>query len=101
MEQGDVTRKLAAIFYADVAGYSRLMGADEDGTHQTLSAYLDDMAAAIKGHGGRVVNFADDANPSAATARTRQGPPSRPLRPARQRPIGPRCRGHIVRRFRE
>ncbi len=34
-------RKLAAILYADVAGYSRLTGEDEEGTHRTLSAYLD------------------------------------------------------------
>ena len=30
-----VERRLAAILAADVAGYSRLMGADEEGTHQT------------------------------------------------------------------
>src|SRR4051794_16715555 len=30
------TRRLTAIFAADVAGYSRLMGADEEGTHQRL-----------------------------------------------------------------
>jgi class 3 adenylate cyclase len=29
------TRRLAAILAADVAGYSRLMGADEEGTHET------------------------------------------------------------------
>ena len=34
-------RKLAAILYADVAGYSRLTGEDEDATHRTLSEYLD------------------------------------------------------------
>jgi hypothetical protein len=34
------TRRLAAILAADVAGYSRLMGADEEGTHERLkSAY--------------------------------------------------------------
>jgi class 3 adenylate cyclase len=33
-------RKLAAILYADVAGYSRLTGEDEDATHHTLSEYL-------------------------------------------------------------
>ena len=33
-------RKLAAILYADVAGYSRLTGEDEDATHRALSAYL-------------------------------------------------------------
>jgi adenylate cyclase len=33
------TRRLAAILGADVAGYSRLMGADEEGTHQLLRAH--------------------------------------------------------------
>ena len=61
MAEGEVRRKLAAILYADVAGYSRLTGADEEGTHKTLSAYLDAMAAAIEGHDGRVVHYAGDA----------------------------------------
>ncbi len=34
-----VERRLAAIFSADVAGYSRLMGEDEEATLQTLKAY--------------------------------------------------------------
>jgi adenylate cyclase len=34
------TRRLAAILAADVVGYSRLMGADEEGTHERLKAYL-------------------------------------------------------------
>jgi adenylate cyclase len=54
-------RRLAAIFYADVAGYSRLTGADEDGTHRRLSEYLDLIASAIGRHGGRVVHYAGDA----------------------------------------
>ena len=33
-------RRLAAIFAADVAGYSRLMGADEEGTYERLRAHL-------------------------------------------------------------
>jgi len=33
------TRRLAAILAADVAGYSRLMGADEEGTLERLKAY--------------------------------------------------------------
>lgn len=57
----DVTRKLTAILYADVAEYSRLTGADEEGTHKTLSACLDAMAAAIEGSKGRVVHYAGDA----------------------------------------
>jgi class 3 adenylate cyclase len=34
------TRRLAAILAADVAGYSRLMGADEEGTHERLKAHF-------------------------------------------------------------
>jgi class 3 adenylate cyclase len=36
--QARVERLLAAIRVADVAGYSRLMGADEEGTHERLKA---------------------------------------------------------------
>ena len=46
--------KLAAILYADVAGYSRLTGVDEAGTHRTLSAYLDAFTATIQTHRGSV-----------------------------------------------
>jgi adenylate cyclase len=61
MAQATITRKLAAILYADVAGYSRLTGADEEGTHRTLHAYLDVFTASIKSHDGRVVHYAGDA----------------------------------------
>jgi len=54
-------RKLAAIFYGDVAGYSRLTGQDEEGTHRILSSYLDAITDAIKNHNGKVVHFAGDA----------------------------------------
>ncbi len=47
MKQGSVERNLAAFLYADVAGYSRLTRADEEGTHRTLSAYLDAVTAFI------------------------------------------------------
>ena len=40
MTEQALVHKLAAILYADVAGYSRLTGEDEGGTHRTLSAYL-------------------------------------------------------------
>jgi adenylate cyclase len=54
-------RKLAAILYADVAGYSRLTGADEDATHRTLSEYLDLISGSIESHDGRVMHYAGDA----------------------------------------
>ena len=49
-------RKLTTIFSADVQGYSRLMGADEEGTLATLTQYRNAMASLIEAHGGRVVN---------------------------------------------
>ena len=61
MAEESLNRKLAAIFYADVAGYSRLTGADEEGTHKTLSAYLDAISTLIEGRGGRVLHYAGDA----------------------------------------
>jgi adenylate cyclase len=54
-------RRLAAILYADVAGYSRLTGVDEEGTHQQLNAGLDRLTSAIDEAGGRVVHEAGDA----------------------------------------
>lgn len=54
-------RKLAAILYADVAGYSRLMGRDEDQTHRTLCDHLDLIAQSVKAHHGEVKHYAGDA----------------------------------------
>jgi len=54
-------RKLTAILYADVAGYSRLTGADEKGTYESLKVRLGALIDAIEGHGGRIVNTAGDA----------------------------------------
>jgi len=54
-------RKLAAILYADVAGYSRLTGSDEDATHKTLSKYLDLFTDVVKSYNGQVMHYAGDA----------------------------------------
>lgn len=53
-------RKLAAIFSADVRGYSRLMGEDEAATIHTLTAYREVMATLIQQHRGRVVDSPGD-----------------------------------------
>jgi adenylate cyclase len=56
-----IQRKLAAILYGDVAGYSRLTGADEVGTHEALRTGLAIITKSIESHGGRVINYAGDA----------------------------------------
>ncbi|MBB3352701.1 class 3 adenylate cyclase [Rhizobium sp. BK049] len=52
----ETRRKLTTIFCADVQDYTRLMGADEEGTLATLKRCRDAMAHLIECHGGRVVN---------------------------------------------
>ena len=55
------TRRLAAILAADVAGYSRLMGADEEGTLERLKAHFAELVhPKIEGHRGRVVKNTGD-----------------------------------------
>jgi len=54
-------RKLTAILSADVKGYSRLMGEDEEGTIRTLNAYKEGMTGFIQKHQGRVVGTAGDS----------------------------------------
>ncbi len=54
-------RKLTAILCADVVGYSRLMGADEEATIETLTAYRKVFTSQIKKHRGRVVDAKGDA----------------------------------------
>jgi adenylate cyclase len=66
-EEGQVTdaqvveRKLAVIFAADVAEYSRLMGVDEVGTLRTLQAYRAILDRLIAAHHGRIFNTAGDS----------------------------------------
>jgi TolB-like protein/class 3 adenylate cyclase len=56
-----MSRRLAAILAADVAGYSRLMGADEEGTHERLKAHLRELVdPKIREHRGRVVKNTGD-----------------------------------------
>ncbi len=53
-------RRLAAIVCADVAGYSRMMGADEAGTHAAFKAHRGAIYPIILNHGGRVVKNTGD-----------------------------------------
>ena len=58
--QGHTERRLAAILAADVAGYSRLMGADEAGTAQALREHLAAITPIVTSHSGRVVKTTGD-----------------------------------------
>ena len=53
-------RKLTAILSADVKGYSRLMGQDEEATVQALLQFRKLMTTRISSHGGRVVDAPGD-----------------------------------------
>ncbi len=60
VEPTGVKRKLAVILAADVEGYSRLVGADEEATHKTLSAYREIIDGLIAHHEGRMVGTAGE-----------------------------------------
>jgi adenylate cyclase len=60
MNTQDFKRKLTAVFSADVAGYSRLMGEDEAATVKTLESYKQIMFSLIKQHRGRVIDSPGD-----------------------------------------
>jgi class 3 adenylate cyclase/pimeloyl-ACP methyl ester carboxylesterase len=61
MVQEKLPRRLAVILHADVAGYSRLTGVDEDSTLRRLRDCLDLITTAVTDCRGRVVNYAGDA----------------------------------------
>jgi adenylate cyclase len=60
MPSQSIERKLTAILSADVKGYSRLMGEDEESTVRTLNAYRKIMVALVGRHRGRVVDATGD-----------------------------------------
>ncbi len=60
MTAQEVKRKLVAILSADVKGYSRLMGEDEEGTIRILNTYKEVMSNLIQQQRGRVVDAAGD-----------------------------------------
>ena len=61
MEAPPLERKLVAILAADIQGYSRLMGIDEEGTLATLSAHRAITDAIIAQHSGRICGTAGDS----------------------------------------
>src|SRR3712207_5898710 len=60
-QEHKVERRLAAVFAADVAGYSRLMEQDEVWTLRTLTDHRQIMDRLIVEHGGRIANTAGDS----------------------------------------
>jgi class 3 adenylate cyclase len=86
-------RKIAAIFAADIAGYSRLVAEDEEETLRRLASYRSVTDDFIARSGGRIFNTAGDAVlaefPSAveavrapSTSRRACAPATWPIRPA-------------------
>jgi adenylate cyclase len=57
----ETKRRLAAIFAADIEGYSRLMGADEVATLDALTTRREILDGLIATHGGRIANTAGDS----------------------------------------
>ncbi len=94
-------RRLSAILSADVAGYSRLMAADEDATVRRLAAYREEVALLVRQHRGRLVDFTGDnfqANPSgirtpiSSKFRSRSQLSTRPWAATKRRGLSwPRC----------
>ena len=82
-------RRLTAILAADVAGYSRLMSEDEEGTHERLRAHLGELVEPkIAVHRGRIVKNTGDG--LLAEFQSVVGPPC--AAPARQREMPARRR---------
>ena len=60
MATEDFQQNFTAIFSADVAGYSHLMGENEEAGVRTLTAYWELMVTVIEKHRGRVVHSSGD-----------------------------------------
>ena len=85
------TRRLAAILAADVVGYSRLMGADEEGTHERLKAHLRELVdPKIREHHGRIVVRALPSSCAPKKEAPKERSNRRPSRPE------PRFRIHLA-----
>ncbi len=61
MADDSVKRRLTTILAADVAGYSRLVAKDEEGTLRTLKSHREIIDALIARHQGRIFGTAGDS----------------------------------------
>ena len=80
-EEPSLPRRLAAILAADIAGYSRLMHADEAATVRDLKAHQSVILPLIGRHGGRIIDTAGDgimAEFHALTASSPSAPSANP-----------------------
>ena len=72
MTTATATRRLAAILAADVVGYSRLMGADEEGTHERFKAHLVELIdPKIREHHGRIAHSRNCLAPAQSAKKRR------------------------------
>ena len=60
MAEKGFKRELTAILIADVEGYSRLMGEDEEATVRTLTAYREVITTLIQQHNGNILDSTGD-----------------------------------------
>ena len=66
-------RRLAAILAADIVGYSRLMGADEEGTLARMKRYRREIVdPTLQEHYGRLVKTTGDGFLASSTARSKR-----------------------------
>jgi adenylate cyclase len=61
MTTDETIRKLVAVVHADVKGYSRMMGEDDEYTVRTLASNRQEMYRLVKLHKGRVRDTAGDS----------------------------------------
>lgn len=60
MTRDGYQRKLSAILSADVRGYSRMMGTDEEATVRTITVYREVFTECVQQHRGRIVDTPGD-----------------------------------------
>ena len=61
MSTTNLNRRLAAVLFADVVGFSRLMQTDEQGTVRRLRTNRNIFRSVVEEHGGRIIDTAGDS----------------------------------------
>jgi adenylate cyclase len=60
LRPADYKRRFAAVVRADLEGYSRLMGVDEEATHRAVDGLIRLLRTRSRMFGGRITNIAGD-----------------------------------------